>query len=76
MEKNPPRLIRISNVLPSRQGNLVHAADFGTLRVVIVRNVEWLRPISAYRFALGAKAGTFEIRPSDSPLNLGVDFRS
>jgi len=38
---------------------------------MIVRNVEGLGRIRPHRFALGAKEGTFEIRPSDSPLNLG-----
>lgn len=38
---------------------------------MIARNVEGLGRIRVHAFALGAKEGIFEIRPSDSALNLG-----
>jgi len=38
---------------------------------MIARNLEGLDRIRVHPFALGAKEGTFEIRPSDSALNLG-----
>jgi FkbM family methyltransferase len=38
---------------------------------MIVRNIPGLDRIRPHEFALGAKEGTFEIRPSESPLNLG-----
>jgi FkbM family methyltransferase len=38
---------------------------------MIARNIEGLDRIRMHPFALGAKEGTLEIRPSDSALNLG-----